>query len=193
MPNLDSPSPRWPSTTEALKPTTFHRHNRPLHALLLETQAWFSARDLGRLMGWPLNERTMRKLDADQYRVMTLSHHYGDEDELMLNESGAYAMLVHHYHAENRGLRQWITNDVVPSLRGDQVPTDDRAPNLSLLQWPGLSVSLLHWQSEPWIRLRDMPKMLPHPQIQAESVSRRLARPWWRAIWQGVGFGTCPR
>src|SRR5690606_13697158 len=110
--------------TKHLTPTTFHRHNRPLHALLLETQAWFCARDPGRLMGWPLNERTMRKLDADQYRVMTLGHHYGVEQELMLNESGVYAMLVHHYHAENRGLRQWITNEVVPSLRGNQVAVD---------------------------------------------------------------------
>lgn len=187
MPNLESPCPR--RQFHALTPTLFHRHNRPLHALLLENQPWFSARDLGRLMGWPLNERTVRKLDTDQHRVITLGYSSGAESELMVSESGVYALLVHHYHAENRGLRQWITSEVVPVLRGEALPFDDRSPNLSLLQWPGLSVSLLHWQSEPWIRLRDMPMMLPHPRMQVESQSRRVGRRWWRAAWDGLRLG----
>lgn len=107
----------------------------------------------------------------------------------MVSESGVYAMLVHHYHAENRGLRQWITNDVVPALRGEAVAADDPSPNLSVLQWPGLSVSLLHWQSEPWIRLRDMPMMLPHSQVQAESGARRGGRPWWQAACERLRLG----
>ncbi|QHF04503.1 phage antirepressor protein [Pseudomonas asturiensis] len=167
--------------THAYVTTLFHRHNRQLKALLLEHQPWFSARDLGRLIGWPLNERTLRKLDADQYRVMTLEKHSGPEPELMVTESGAYAMLVHHYHAENRGLRQWLTHEVVATLRDGEVSFDDHAPHLSMLQWPGLSVNVLHWQSEPWIRLRDMPVMLSHPQMQAQSAPRQLSRPWWRS------------
>jgi prophage antirepressor-like protein len=140
-------------------------------------------------MGWPLNERTMRKLDVDQYRVMALDHHYGVEQELMVSESGTYAMLVHHYHAENRGLRQWISNEVVPSLRCNELAVNDHAPSLSLLQWPELSVCLLHWQSEPWIRLRDMPRMLPHGSLAEDSVRAKGRVPWWRAVWRGVGFG----
>ncbi len=170
-------------------PTLFHRHNRPLHALLLENQPWFCARDLGRLIGWPVNERTLRKLDADQHRLITLDYPTGPESELMVSESGLYALLVHHYHAENRGLRQWITNEVVPVLRGEALPFDDRSPSLSLLQWPGLSVSLLHWRSEPWIRLRDMPMMLPHPRMQVESGAQRIGRPWWRVAWDGLRLG----
>jgi len=172
--------------SEPHHPTLFHRHNRPLHALLPEHQAWFSARDLGRMIGWPLNERTLRKLDADQHRVVVLALHDGPAPELMVSESGAYAMLVHHYHAENRGLRQWLTHEVVPLLRDGQALFDEHTPSLSLLQWPGLSVCLLHWHSEPWIRLRDMPMMLAHPPMQAEpsAGSPRLVRPWWRAAWE---------
>lgn len=182
MQNLTPSNPR--RQHESLTPTLFHRHNRPLHALLLENQPWFCARDLGRLIGRPLNERTLRKLDADQHRLITLDYPTSPESELMVSESGLYAMLVHHYHAENRGLRQWITNEVVPVLRGEALPFDDRSPNLSLLQWPGLSVCLLHWRSEPWIRLRDMPMMLPHSQMQVESASRAVGKTWWRAACQ---------
>ncbi|OCR23048.1 phage antirepressor protein [Pseudomonas syringae] len=189
MNNLDSPSPRRQPTTEALQPTTFLRHNRQLRTLLLESQVWFCARDFSRLMGWPLNERTTRKLDVDQRRVMVLSNHYGPEEELMVSESGIYEMLVHHCHAENRHLRRWVTNEVVPCLRDDRAPGNDGSPSLSVLQWQELSVCLLHWQSEPWIRLRDMPRMLPHGQLCGDSVRGNGRLPWWRAVWRGVGFG----
>lgn len=178
------------SSTILATPTLFHRRNRPLHAFLFENQPWLCARDLGRLIGWPINERTVRKLDADQHRVMTLEYPPGAASELMVSKSGVYAMLVHHYHAENRGLRQWITNDVVPALRGEATAVDGPSPNLSVLQWPGLSVSLLHWQSEPWIRLRDMPMILPHS-MQAESGMSRVDRPCGARPGRGCGWVEC--
>src|SRR5207253_5758853 len=49
-----------------LIPHVFTRHKLNLHALLLENQAWFSARDLGRLLRLFLDERALRKLDSDQ-------------------------------------------------------------------------------------------------------------------------------
>ncbi|MDQ0123857.1 prophage antirepressor-like protein [Pseudomonas lini] len=43
-----------------LVPHVFTRHNLHLHALLLQNQPWFSARDLGRLLRLFLDERTLR-------------------------------------------------------------------------------------------------------------------------------------
>ena len=43
--------------------------------------------------------------------------HGAVQDTLMLSESGAYAMLLYHYHPENRHLRQWLTHEVVPAMR----------------------------------------------------------------------------
>lgn len=36
--------------------TLFTRHNRPLHTLWLESQAWFCAHELGRMTGWAYGE-----------------------------------------------------------------------------------------------------------------------------------------
>ena len=38
------------------------------------------------------------------------------QNTLMLSESGAYALLLYHYHPENRNLRQWLTHEVVPAM-----------------------------------------------------------------------------
>ena len=145
---------------EPFLPTVFTRHNLHLHALLLENQPWFCARDLGRLMGLYLDDRKVSKLDEDQRQTLKIRYHGQPENMLMLSESGVYALLVYHYTPGHRLLREWLTHQVVPTLRdGHQSRSADR-PMLSLLDWPEMSLSLLHWQDEGWIRLRDMPYLL---------------------------------
>jgi prophage antirepressor-like protein len=58
-----------------LVPHVFTRHKLHLHALLLENQPWFSARDLGRLLRLYLDERAVRKLDPDQHQSIRMLIH----------------------------------------------------------------------------------------------------------------------
>jgi prophage antirepressor-like protein len=164
--------------SEPFTPTVFTRHNLHLHALLLENQPWFCARDLGRLMGVSLNERMVSKLDEDQRQTLTIGYHGQPERMLMLSESGVYALLVYHYAPGHRLLREWLTHQVVPTLRDAQQSRTADRPMLSLLDWPEMSLSLLHWQDEGWIRLRDMPYLL------LNRTRRRVpvVKPWWRKL-----------
>ena len=146
---------------EHFETTRFTRNSRFLHALILDAQAWFSAIDLGRLMGYSLSERSIRKLDADQYRVLKLSHHGVVRDTLMVRESGMYALMVYHQIPENRNLRQWLTHKVIPALRSTTHPSSGDRPALRTLQWAGHSVSLLHWQNSAWVQWQDMPVLMP--------------------------------
>jgi prophage antirepressor-like protein len=159
-------------------PTVFVRQNLELHALLLENQPWFCARDHGRLMGVHLNDRVVSKLDEDQRHTLLINYHGQPEKRLMLSESGVYALLIYHYAPGNRLLREWLTHQVVPALR-DAVPSknSDR-PMLSLLDWPEMSLSLLHWQDEGWIRLRDMPCLL----LNRTRKRTPVVKSWWRRV-----------
>jgi prophage antirepressor-like protein len=161
-------------------PTVFNRHNLPLHALLLENQPWFCSRDIGRLMGIHLSERMVNKLDKDQRRILWIEYFRQPEKQLMLSESGVYALLVYHYVPGNRLLREWLTHQVVPALRDAEHLGHSDRPMLSLLDWPEMSLSLLHWQDEGWIRLRDMPHLL-NDQTQQRATA---AKPWWRKVAQ---------
>ncbi|WLH38458.1 Bro-N domain-containing protein [Pseudomonas sp. FP2196] len=160
--------------------TVFSRHNLALHALLLESQPWFCARDIGRLMGIHLSERMVNKLDKDQRRVLWIEYFRQPEKQLMLSESGVYALLVYHYVPGNRLLREWLTHQVVPALRDAEHSGHSDRPILSLLDWPEMSLSLLHWQDEGWIRLRDMPYLL-NDQTQRRTA---VVKPWWRRVMQ---------
>ncbi|WP_095058668.1 Bro-N domain-containing protein [Pseudomonas sp. Irchel s3f7] len=156
----DSPLPYF-------TPTVFTRHNRFLHAFMQDNQAWFCAQDLGRLMGKPLNERLTLKLDPDQRRSVWLRKDGKTVEALMISESGMYALLVHHFVPENRNLRQWLSNEVIPSLRDAKSAPVENLPSLSSLNWAGVSVPLLHYQHHAWVKWRDMPELMqvqrPYP------------------------------
>jgi prophage antirepressor-like protein len=171
--NLSTLTNEW----EPLVSTPFTRYGIHLHALLLENQVWFCAHDMGRLMGKYLDERMSRKLDTDQRRILLVHAHGAAEERLMLSESGVYALLIYHYCPEYRSLREWLTHQVVPTLRDARTTRVER-PTLSVLDWPQMQLSLLHWQNESWIRLRDMPCVLL-PQQQTS---------WWKKASQLFQF-----
>ncbi|HCS42894.1 MAG TPA: phage antirepressor protein [Pseudomonas sp.] len=159
-----------------LIPHVFTRHKLHLHALLLQNQPWFSARDLGRLLRLFLDERTVRKLDPDQRQTAQMLIHGSIKNTLLISESGVYALLVYRYCPEYRGLREWLTHEVVPALRDAQQPASTERPILSRLNWPQMSLSLLHWNNQPWIRLQDVPYVLS----EGEQPRRAISAPWWK-------------
>ena len=141
-------------------PRSFIRHHIQPRAFLVDSEAWFCARDIGRLMGVDVSGKKALKLDADQRQIICLSEGDGSEGTLVLSESGVYAMLVYHYCPENRQLRRWLTQHVVPTLREDADPVSTQVPQMQAMDWGGGTLNLLHWRREPWIRLRDMPGFL---------------------------------
>ena len=58
------------------------------HALLIQNQPWFCARDLSRLLHIYLNGRMLRKLDPDQYQTRKTLIHNQIENTLLISESG---------------------------------------------------------------------------------------------------------
>lgn len=163
--------------TERYEPLRFSRHNRPLHALWLDSQAWFSARELGRLIGRYVDDHIVCKLDPDQQRTLSLLRYGEYRETVMISESGAYTVLAHHYIPENRSLRRWLTYEVIAVLRERQDLLAQDVPRIGQMDWGGHSLSLLQWQHEPWIRLRDVPQVVFEPDDSADTCStwRQLA------------------
>ncbi|MDH1007236.1 Bro-N domain-containing protein [Pseudomonas nicosulfuronedens] len=152
-----TPSTMFPANN-GLSFHTFQRYDRFLRGLMIDRQAWFPARDLARLTNSDVSGRTTRKLDPDQYRWERLVG--SREDELLVSESGLYTLLlVYFYHPENRNLRQWLSNDVVPVLRDAQLPTGS-FPRHALREVQGYPLAVLEWQGSVWLRFGDAARVL---------------------------------
>jgi len=150
------------STTQTpFTPTTFYRHKRRLRTLLIEGQPWFVIADLAKLMNAAfLLNRMARNLDADQMCRQWLFDDHGTAQELeLVSESGLYAALIHFHHPENRCIRQWITQTVVPNLRAGHEATDEQ-PRRRLLRWERQQLSVLDWQGQVWVPLPELPQAL---------------------------------
>lgn len=138
---------------QGLTPICFVRHNRQLRGLMIEQQAWFVVRDLGKLLSYKISAPFIARLDGDQSRHERLVGN--PEPELLVSESGFYALLlVYCYHPENRSLRQWLTNEVLPVLR-DQPNHDARLPRRRMQHLLGEALPVMDWQGSLWVRWRD--------------------------------------
>lgn len=143
---------------EGLVPTVFQRYNRRLRGLLLERQAWFLIRDLAKLTNSHLGERAVQKLDPDQVRHERLEGFA--EKQYLVSESGLYALLmVHFYHPENRSLRQWLSNEVLPVLR-DAQQDNPFLPRRRMERVQGQQMSVMDWQGKLWVRWSDAVRLM---------------------------------
>ncbi|MDW3711562.1 MULTISPECIES: hypothetical protein [Pseudomonas] len=106
-------------TLPEITPRTFLRHQRQLRAFLMGHEAWFSTRDLRRLLNTDINRRTLFRLCDDQHRRVRLRTANGwFEEEAVVSESGLHDLLsVYCFHPENRLLRRWVSQEVVAVLR----------------------------------------------------------------------------
>ncbi|MDH4872172.1 Bro-N domain-containing protein [Pseudomonas sp. BN515] len=105
-------------TLPEITPQTFRRHRRPLRAFLIGHEAWFSTRDLRRLLNTDINDRLIGRLCDDQcQRVLLLNGSGRFNEETVISESGLHTLLwMYCYHPENRLLRQWVSQEVLPVL-----------------------------------------------------------------------------
>ncbi|KQZ93280.1 hypothetical protein ASD60_20010 [Pseudomonas sp. Root562] len=61
----------------------------------------------------------------------------------------------------------------VAAVRDDQRSQRMDSSTFNVLDWPNMSLCMLHWQDEPWSRLRDMPCVLADDPFNRQES-------WWR-------------
>ncbi|MBD9517824.1 Bro-N domain-containing protein [Pseudomonas sp. PDM22] len=150
------------------------RHQRSLRALMLEDQPWFATRDLGGLIGKDAEQYATHRIDPDLRQTLRLQTQTGEEDAWMLSEAGFFMLLSRFRHPENRSLRQWITHEVIPALRGPTLPVQH--PRRSLLRWESRDIALLEWNDQLWVRYSDVPQLLQPKTATAPRSG------WWRSL-----------
>ncbi|WP_324711156.1 BRO-N domain-containing protein [Pseudomonas citronellolis] len=113
---------------DAYTPTTFIRHGRPLRGVMIDNQPWFAAQDLARLLGIGYPQRFHHRFRPHETRRIHVLYATDSEEPLdMINEAGLYKALIRFGHPESQHLDQWLSREVIPTLRDQHTP-DHRPP-----------------------------------------------------------------
>lgn len=94
----------------------FNFNGLQLRALLLEGTPWFVAKDVAKLLDYSDAQALTRRLNPDevQNRQFVGSNPRGEN---LLNESGLYNAIFGSRKPEANTFRNWVTNDVLPTIR----------------------------------------------------------------------------
>ncbi|KRV73916.1 MULTISPECIES: BRO-N domain-containing protein [Pseudomonas] len=145
---------------DAYTPTTFIRHGRPLRGVMIDNQPWFAAQDLARLLGFGYPQRFHHRFRPHETRRIHVRYATDSEEPLdMINEAGLYKALIRFGHPESQHLDQWLSREVIPTLRDQHTP-DHHTPRRVLMSWQARRVMLLDWQGELWVPLEEMPRLM---------------------------------
>lgn len=103
--------------SNAIQPFAFEDH---LVRTIMDDggEPWFVAKDVCRVLGigWK-GSATMGPLDDDEKDMVTLSTSGGDQELLVVSESGLYALVFRSRKPQAREFSRWVCKEVLPSLR----------------------------------------------------------------------------
>lgn len=88
-----------------------------VRALTIGEAPWFVAADVAAVLGYRDASNMVRNLDEDEKGTHNASTLGGDQALSIISESGLYNAIFRSRRPEAQRFRQWVTGDVLPSIR----------------------------------------------------------------------------
>lgn len=99
----------------ALIPFAFDAH--AVRVLDVEDAPWFVASDIAAALEYRIAGDMTRMLDDDEKGTQIVRTLRGDQELLVINESGLFSAILRSRKPEARRFRRWVTAEVLPTLR----------------------------------------------------------------------------
>lgn len=80
-------------------------------------QVWFVAKDVCSALGYENTSNALRGLDYDEKGALILPTLGGEQENLTINESGLYSLILKSRKPEAKRFKKWVTSEVLPSIR----------------------------------------------------------------------------
>jgi prophage antirepressor-like protein len=123
----------------------FEFEGQPIRVVTDATgEPWFVAADIAQSLDYRMASDMTRFLDEDERGTQTVRTPSGDQEMLVINESGLYSAILKSRKPEAKRFRRWVTREVLPAIRktgayvGHAIgalpaPTQDRVAALILI------------------------------------------------------------
>jgi len=95
----------------------FKFENRQVRTVILGDQPWFVASDVSAALLYSEASAMTRHLDEDEKGLSIVQTLGGDQELLVINESGLYSAILRSRKAEAKRFKKWVTAEVLPAIR----------------------------------------------------------------------------
>ena len=95
----------------------FRFESREFRTLLINDQPWFVATDVSAALEYRDAFNMHRNLDEDEKGTRIVSTPGGEQEMLVINESGLYSAILRSRKPEAKRFKKWVTAEVLPSIR----------------------------------------------------------------------------
>lgn len=106
-------------------PFNFEKHE--VRTLLIGDQPWFVASDVSEALLYSEASAMTRHLDDDEKGLSIVQTPGGEQELLVINESGLYSAILRSRKAEAKRFKKWVTAEVLPAIRKTGAYVDQRS------------------------------------------------------------------
>lgn len=104
-------------STEANNFIPFKFDKQEVRTLLIDDQPWFVAADVAQALEYRIAGDMTRNLDDDEKGTQIVRTLGGNQEMLVINESGLYSAILRSRKAEAKRFKKWVTAEVLPAIR----------------------------------------------------------------------------
>lgn len=105
------------NSTVASNVIPFRFEKREVRTLIIGDQPWFVASDVASALLYRDAFNMHRNLDDDEKDTQIVSTPGGDQEMLVINQSGLYSAILRSRKAEAKRFKKWVTAEVLPAIR----------------------------------------------------------------------------
>lgn len=95
----------------------FNFGKQQVRTLLVGDQPWFVASDVSAALLYSEASAMTRHLDDDEKGLSIVQTPGGEQEMLVINESGLYSAILRSRKAEAKRFKKWVTAEVLPAIR----------------------------------------------------------------------------
>lgn len=123
----------------------FDFEGRPVRVVTdAQGEPWFVAADVAQSLDYRMASDMTRSLDDDEKGTQIVRTPSGDQEMLVINESGLYSAILKSRKPEAKRFKRWVTQEVLPAIRKTgryalsgtpalPAPTQDRVCSILLI------------------------------------------------------------
>lgn len=98
-------------------PIEFAFDDKPVRVVLVNGEPWWVASDIAASLEYRIAGDMTRNLDEDEKGTQIVRTLGGEQEMLIINESGLYSAILRSRKASAKRFKKWVTAEVLPSIR----------------------------------------------------------------------------